>query len=92
MNTWRNLITEEMKKFGESWGDEVACTLTDEELDEEFDALGFIERRPFNLWTKKRVYFSLDYDCAEYCASVPRDPCNEATKHVGGWDCDCEGG
>ena len=87
VNTWRNLITDEMKERGESWEDVVACTLTDEELDAEFDdGLGLIEGKSFTLWTKKRVYFSLDYDCAEYCGSVQRYPWGEAIKPIGSWD------
>ena len=89
VNTWRNLITDEMKERGESWEDVVACTLTDEELDAEFDdGLGLIEGKSFTLWTKKRVYFPWAYDGSEYCGSAPRDPCDEATRHVGGWDAD----
>ena len=85
VNTWRSLITDEMEKWGESWGDVIACTLSEDELNEEFDdGLGCTEGKPFTLWTKRRVYFPRAYDGAEYCTSAPRDPCNEATEHVGG--------
>ena len=38
----------------------------------------------FTAWTKDVVYFPAVYDGAEWIASVPRNPCNNATKHVGG--------
>lgn len=37
----------------------------------------------FTVWTKDRVYFPACYDSWEWIASVPRDPCDEATEHVG---------
>ena len=36
------------------------------------------------LWTAARVYFPACYDGSEWCESVPRNPCDEATTHVGG--------
>lgn len=39
---------------------------------------------PFTLWTKNFVYFPARYDGAEWVASVPRNPCDVATRHVGG--------
>ena len=37
----------------------------------------------FTVWTKDRVYFPAWYDSSEWITSVPRDPCDEATAHVG---------
>lgn len=37
----------------------------------------------FTAWTKNRVYFPVTHDGREWVDSVPRNPCNEATKHVG---------
>lgn len=83
--TWRREITERMEQNGETWADLVACTLADADLDREFhDDFGACEGRPFTLWTKRRVYFPVVYDGAEWVRSVPRDPCGEMTRHVGG--------
>jgi len=38
----------------------------------------------FTAWSEKRVYFPGVYDGAEWIDSVPRHPCDEATKHIGG--------
>lgn len=45
---------------------------------------GGVEGDAFTVWTANRVYFPAQYDGAEWCASVPRNPCDEATQHVGG--------
>jgi hypothetical protein len=83
--TWREELTEVMREHGESWGDVEACTLDDAALDVVFYAgMGGIGGEPFTLWTRARVYFPATYDGGEWVASVPRHPCSEATKHVGG--------
>ena len=84
MATWRELIGYEMCDAGETWSDVVASTLDDVGLDRKFhDGYGSSEGGAFTLWTRRRVYFPVVYDGAEWCASVPRDPCDEATCHVG---------
>ncbi len=83
--TWREEISEEMAKHGETWASVVSCTITDAELDRRFDAdFGGINGTPFTLWTTARVYFPAAYESCEWVASVPRHPCGEATEHVGG--------
>lgn len=97
--TWRKMITEHMSERGESWDDVQHMVLKNKELyydegtdhrppaslDAEFDSgYGGADGCHFTLWTKRRVYFPVQYDGAEWVASVPRDPCNEATSHVGG--------
>lgn len=84
--TWREAIIEAMKVRGENWTDVEACTLTDAQLDVEFDdGYGCVNGKSFTLWTKRRVYFPVVYDGAEWCASVPRHPDGmEATRHAGG--------
>lgn len=83
--SWRELIGHEMERCGESWGEVEACTITDVELDRRFDSgFGGTEGSPFTLWTKRRVYFPVVYDGAEWVASVPRNPTLEHTEHVGG--------
>ena len=83
--TWREEISAEMAKHGETWADVVGCTLDDAALDRRFDAdFGGINGVPFTLWTARRVYVPATHDFGEWAASVPRHPCGEATKHVGG--------
>ena len=85
MNTWQELITDEMDRKGESWADVVRSTLTNRELAVKFNkGFGLSEGAPFTLWTKNRVYFPVVYDGLEWVGSVPRDPCDEATEHMGG--------
>ena len=85
MTTWRKQIEIEMAKHGEDGTDVVGCTLSDEALDTEFDEeSGGAEGEAFTLWTAARVYFPATYDGGEWAESVPRNPCNEATEHVGG--------
>lgn len=76
--TWR-------KKLSEFRDEIIACTLTDKQLDEKFDdGFGCSEGRAFTAWSKKYVYFPVVYDGAESVGRAPRNPCNEATSHVGG--------
>ena len=83
--TWRIEISRAMAEHGETWDDLVACTLTDAEADAEFDpGYGTSEGAPFTAWSKARVYFPAVYDGAEDAVSVPRNPADEATQHIGG--------
>jgi hypothetical protein len=83
--TWRAEIMERLTENGETWADVVGMTLTDQDLDREFSAgWGSCEGVPFTLWTHRRVYFPTVYDGAEEVRSVPRDPCDEMTRHCGG--------
>ena len=67
MESWKSMISEEMKSHDDSWDDVVSCTLTEEELYESFDnGFGGEEGKPFTLWTKTRVYFPVCYDGAEW--------------------------
>lgn len=85
MSTWRKMITEAMSEHGDTWGDVVACTLSDEQLDITFDSgHGGTEGESFTVWTVTRVYFPACYDGSEWCASVARVPDGHPTAHVGG--------
>jgi hypothetical protein len=81
--TWRKELAAKFKQYpGEGL---VAVTLTDAELDEEFDSgYGSPKGAPFTAWSQNRVYFPVGYDGAEWIGSVPRNPCDEATEHQGG--------
>lgn len=84
-STWRELIEAEMAVHGETWADVVRCSLDDAGLDRSFDCgYGITHGEPFTLWTTARVYFPAQYDGAEWVASVPREPCDEVSHHVGG--------
>lgn len=75
--SWRELITLVMDSVGEGWGDVEASTLPDKELDEPFENSYGIYRAqeyPFIVWTKRRVYFPVDYDGEASACSVPRNP------------------
>jgi len=77
------MIEEEMKDYKDSTRI-VSCTLTDEQLDVEFDSsFGWVYGEPFTLWTEKRVYFPVCYDGAEWVGSVSRDPDGVSTDHMG---------
>ncbi len=83
--TWRIQINAEMKENGETWEDVESCTLSDDELDKEFNSgYGMNEGEPFTLWTVGYVYFPVNYDGSEWVASVPRHPDGLATQHIGG--------
>jgi hypothetical protein len=85
MATWRKLLAEVLAQNDESWSDIEATTLSDQQLDREFDAgYGGSEGDPFTVWTAKRVYFPAVYDGAEWVAFVSRHPDNKPTCHVGG--------
>ena len=38
----------------------------------------------FTAWGEKRVYFPATYDGRQWVDSVPRNPCAQATPHIGG--------
>ena len=80
MNSWRELIKEEAKD------DKIIyCTLSEEELDKKFDCdFGWAKGKPFTAWSEKYVYFPIVYDGAEWVGRAPRNPCDEATSHMGG--------
>ena len=78
-NTWREEIGKDVLE------QMVAIYPKDLDLDKKFDAgYGSPEGEPFTLWTKDRVYFPICYDGAEWVCSVPRNPCDIATEHMGG--------
>lgn len=95
---WRTILEKYMKEKDESFKDiihsvfvvednwkEEQLKMTDAELDREFDdGYGGAEGCSFTIWTETRVYFPVVYDGSEWISSVPRNPCDEATSHVGG--------
>lgn len=54
-------------------------------LDYEFDdGYGGTEGPSFTAWSENYVYFPACYDGSEWIATVPRNPINIATEHIGG--------
>jgi hypothetical protein len=85
VTTWRKEISDALETNGETWADVESITLTQADLDIEFDAgYGIIEGAPFTLWTARRVYFPDCYDGSEQVSSVSRHPDGKATYHIGG--------
>lgn len=86
MATWRDLLTKALEAHGESPDDIEATTLTDRDLDAEWDN-GYVnggEGVPFTVWTKARVYFpARSYDGEESVESVARHPDGKRTLHIG---------
>lgn len=83
--TWRKEIEQRMQENNEKTFLHFVCTLTEEELDIEFDpGYGGTEGLPFTAWTEDFVYFPICYDGAEWCGSVSRNPNGEPTRHQGG--------
>ena len=83
--TWRKEIDIALKERNESFDSVVCCTLSEEELDYQFnDGFGWPNGLPFTLWTREFVYFPVCYDGAEWVGSVSRHPDNKATEHFGG--------
>jgi hypothetical protein len=85
MTTWRKKLSSSMEDYDESFSDLVSITLSDQELDEDFDySFGGIEGKDFTAWTKNRVYFPVVYDGLEWVGSVSRHPDGKPTIHQGG--------
>jgi hypothetical protein len=82
--TWRKVITKVMLENEDKDINNYVTTLTEEELDVEFDAgYGGEEGLPFTCWTTYWVYFPLCYDGSEWCGSVARNPNKIPTRHQG---------
>jgi len=85
MTTWRILLIDEMDNHGEALCDIVSNTMTQDQMDVEFDDdYGSEEGIPFTVWTQKRVYFPVCYDGSEWVSSASRAPDGVPTWHVGG--------
>lgn len=82
--TWRQDIERERKERGDDVGPLVGCTLSEEQMDAEFDPRydHYEDAVNFTAWTEARVYFATQYDGATDTDSVPRHPCDEADEHI----------
>lgn len=78
MTTWRKELTYCFKRSGDTPANLEFCTLSEDELDVEFDNdLGVVEGKPFVAHTLGYVYFSFSYDGSEWVNYVPRHPTGE---------------
>ena len=85
ITTWRKEITRVMIENEDKDINNYICTLTEAELDVEFDAgYGGEKGLPFTLWTTLHVYFPICYDGSEWCGAVARNPDKNPTWHQGG--------
>ena len=85
MTNWKREIEDALYFNDDQWSDIEQITLSDSELEEEFDeGFGGEEGKPFTAWTKDFVYFPWCYDGAEGVASVSRNPDGKPTPHIGG--------
>jgi len=85
LTCWKTLILKALSDAGETPADVFDSTLKPgEDLALFNNGYGCVEGIPFTLWTRKRVYFPVQYNGSEWVASVPRYPCEEATSHIGG--------
>ena len=85
MSNWKKLLIETMQERGESLDDIESNTMTDEEMNKNFDSgFGGINGIAFTVWTARAVYFPICYDGAEWVGSVSRNPDGKPTYHQGG--------
>ncbi|MGJ0625728.1 hypothetical protein [Xenorhabdus bovienii] len=85
MATWRELLEHEMKTHNENLSFIESNTLTEEQMDIEFDnGYGTEKGIPFSAWTQQRIYFPCCYDGSEWVGSVSRHPDGNPTEHIGG--------
>lgn len=77
------MIDYELRRYP---GEQIIAVAPDEAvLDVQFDnGYGCVEGPSFTVWTEHRVIFPVCYDGSEWVVSVPRNPNDEATDHVGG--------
>lgn len=83
---WKESLILELNANDEEWDDIVSCTLSDKELNEEFeDNYGYPMGESFTAWTKNRVYFPFYGKGYEFVVSVSRNPDGKPTDHMGVW-------
>ena len=85
MTTWKEKIQIEMDLYGESLSDIVSSTISEDEMNKEFNnSYGLIKSITFTVRTANRIYFPAGYDGAEWCVSVSRNQGGKPTAHIGG--------
>ena len=76
MTTWRKEFNELFKTTGDKMEDLTFDLAFDiKNLDRKFDGgFGYTDGDPFIAWSKNHVYFSREFDGADYIDYVPRNP------------------
>lgn len=78
------MLDEALEENGETWADVVSNTMTEADMEMEFDAgHGLIKGCKFTIWTERGVYFPVSYDGAEWVGNVSRNPDGKPTRHIG---------
>lgn len=84
LESWHDMLKESFAESGDDFS-KMVCTLSEERLHRKFHSgFGSHEGDPFTAWGEKYVYFPVVYDGSEWVGRAPRNPCDEATEHVGG--------
>lgn len=82
--TWRTDLLAAFTRTGDSPATMIT-TLSDAELDRRISKkYGGSRGLPFTAWGDRYVYFPVVYDGREWVGWAPRNPCDEATGHMGG--------
>ena len=78
--TWKELILIEMEKYNETLDDIISNTMSEEEMNKEFDnEWGGNSAYYFTIWSKTRIYFSAVNDGVfNLVESISRNPNNKA--------------
>ena len=94
--SWKEMISGLMDEYGDGWDKVEGCAIRSggnvvtckdhSEWSRRFDSgYGLPEGAHFTVWTKRYVYFPVCYDGSEWCGGVPRNVCEVALSHEGGW-------
>jgi len=87
--SWEELLKRECLLNDDDYS-KIICTLSKNKRAKKFNTgFGLIEGERFSAWTDDYVYFPEVYDGLESVASVPRNPCDKVTRHVGGGGANC---
>jgi hypothetical protein len=83
ITTWRKELEEALTRRGESFDDVEANTMTEEEMDREFES-NYTKPEiavPFTVWTENNVYFPFTCDgFAVWVSVVSRNPNGKPTE------------
>jgi len=83
--SWADHLSVARKARGDSTPIVHIAAAVPDPLGVEFDdSWGVAEGSPVTIWTETHVYFPVVHDGKEWLAGVPRDPCDIASRHVGG--------
>jgi len=80
---WKEQLQERCKKNNDDY-EKLICTLSEKELEEEFDDIcASTEGQSFTAWSDNYVYFPVSCEGMEWASSAPRNPCDIKTNPIG---------